>query len=134
MFAIQRTNIQFLASLPVDHRGTVRLPKMPERQLVKDFLAHKKITDDLLCEHMLSMIQTMFVGIATKDSTAIHKVCEATFAQKLVESSEKVTFSYEPPGDAAIDNVYIVDKLFIKGVNADRTKNDSNADYVALKG
>ncbi len=107
---------------------------MPERQLVAEFLSHKKITDDLLCEHMLSMIQTMFAGIAKKDSNAISKVCESTFADKLINASSEVDFTYQPAGDDAIDHVYVVDKLFIKGVNADRAKNDSNADYVALKG
>lgn len=107
---------------------------MPDRKLVADFLAHKKISDDLLCEHMLGMIQTMFEGIANKDQTAISKVCEASLAQKLIQASSGVSFTYKPAGDSAIDQVYVVDKLFIKGVNADRSKNDSNADYVALKG
>ena len=76
----------------------------------------------------------MFAGIAQKDTNAISKVCESTFAQKLIDASTQVYFKYQPADDDAIDHVYVVDKLFIKGVNADRTKNDSNADYVALKG
>jgi hypothetical protein len=42
-------------------------------------------------------------------------------------------FSYQAPGDEAIDNVYIVDKLFLKGVNMERSLNDTNLDYVQTR-
>jgi hypothetical protein len=44
--------------------GTLRLPKMPERELVRDYLDKKNISEELLCEHFLGMIQSLFNGIA----------------------------------------------------------------------
>jgi hypothetical protein len=73
--------------LPVDIKGTVKLPKIPTRELVGDFLDAKKITEELLCEHFLSMIKQVFTGIATKDHSQITKFTEATFAQKLIAES-----------------------------------------------
>jgi hypothetical protein len=43
-------------AIPIDVNGTIRLPKIPTRELVGDFLASKQITEELLCEHFLTMI------------------------------------------------------------------------------
>jgi hypothetical protein len=40
---------------------------------------------------------------------------------------------YESPADDAINKVYLIDKIFVKGVSADRSKNDTNLDYVQSK-
>ena len=53
--------------LPIDIKGTVRLPILPTRELVGEFLQDKKVTDELLCEHFLSMIKDIFTGIAAHD-------------------------------------------------------------------
>lgn len=66
--------------LPIDVKGTVKLPKIPTRELVGDFLDSKKITEELLCEHFLTMIKQMLTGIATNDHATITKLAEATFA------------------------------------------------------
>lgn len=75
----------------------------------------------------------MFTGIASGDQDKIRKVAELTFANKLIQDTAGLKVSYQPPGDDALDKVYLVDKLFIKGVNAIRSENDTNADYVAEK-
>lgn len=130
-----KTDITFMMndSLPVDVKGTVKLPQLPTRELVGDFMTSKHITDELLCEHFLQMIQTMFNGIAAKDTETLLRIAEPYFAKKIIEQSANLNLSYEAPSDDAIEKVYLIDKLFIKGVSADRDKNDSNADYVALK-
>ncbi len=53
-----KSNIKFMfgGQLPIDVKGTTKLPKIPTRDLVGDFLDSKKITEELLCEHFLSMI------------------------------------------------------------------------------
>jgi len=40
---------------------------------------------------------------------------------------------FEISADDAINKVYLVDKIFVKGVSADRSKNDTNLDYVQSK-
>lgn len=80
--------------LPLDTKGTVKLPKIPTRELVGDFFDSKKITEELLCEHFLSMIKQMFTGIANKDHAAVSKLAEATFAQKIISESKNLEFNY----------------------------------------
>jgi len=118
-------------SLPVDMRGTVKLPKIPTKELIGDFFQAKHINDELLCEHFLGMINEMFTGIASHDHEAIKKVAEATFAKRLISETTGLKISYTKPSDDALDKVYLIDKMFIKGVNAVRSENDTNADYIA---
>ena len=75
------------------------------------------------------MINSLMQGLAAKDQEKIRNVTENYFAQKLI-SNLKDNLTYQPAGDAAIDNVFLVDKLFIKGVSTDRDQNDTNYDYV----
>jgi hypothetical protein len=118
--------------VPIDAAGTVLLPKIPTREFVKDFFNEKQINDDLLCEHFLGMLSTFLQGIASGDEQAITTIAEKNLAAKILE--QKVTnVSYKAPGDEAIDNVYIVDKLFLKGVNMQRALNDTNLDYVQTR-
>lgn len=65
------------------------------------------------------MINSLMQGLAAKDQEKIRNVTENYFAQKLI-SNLKDNLTYSPAGDAAIDNVFLVDKLFIKGVSTDR--------------
>ena len=65
------------------------------------------------------MINSLMQGLATKDQEKIRTVAESYFAQKLI-SNLKDDLAYSPASDAAIDNVFLVDKLFIKGVSTDR--------------
>jgi len=46
--------------VPLDVQGTVKLPKIPTRELVGEFLQAKQISEELLCEHFLSMLQKLF--------------------------------------------------------------------------
>jgi hypothetical protein len=119
--------------LPVDCSGTVKLPVLPERELVAKFMKDKNIKDEQLCEHFLSMIKDMFTGIANGDQESIRRVAELGFANRIIEETSNVKLKYTPPSDEAINKVYLHDKIFIKGVNAIRSENDTNADYVAQK-
>ena len=60
-------------------------------------------------------------------------VAELGFANRIINETQGIEFDYEPPSDDAIDNVYLADKIFIKGVNATRSENDTNADYIVEK-
>lgn len=38
--------------LPLDRAGTIILPKLPERELVADYLSLKKISNEILLDHL----------------------------------------------------------------------------------
>lgn len=63
----------------------------------------------------------------------IRKNVEAGFAERLIKETRDLNLKYLPPSDDAIDKVYLHDKIFIKGINAVRSENDTNADYIADK-
>ena len=50
--------------LPLDIKGTANLARIPTRDLVRDFLIDKQVSDELLNEHFLTMIQHLLTGIA----------------------------------------------------------------------
>jgi hypothetical protein len=118
--------------LPIDASGTVLLPHIPTREYVGDFFKDKHITDDLLCEHFLGMLSTFLQGIASGDEQAITSTAEKNLATKVL-SQNALNVQYEAPNDDAIDNVYIVDRLFLKGVNIQRALNETNLDYVQTR-
>ena len=67
-------------------------------------------------------------AIESKDEAKIKSVVEPTFAAKIVKNfanAGNVKYQ-EPKGDG---KAFLVDKLFVKGMNIDRTKNDTNFDY-----
>jgi len=63
----------------------------------------------------------------------VTSVTEARFGREISQNLENLNVKYESPSDDAINKVYLIDKLFVKGVSADRSKNDSNLDYVQSK-
>jgi len=63
----------------------------------------------------------------------VNSVTEANFGREISQNLDSVNIKYESPADDAINKVYLVDKLFVKGVSADRSKNDTNLDYVQSK-
>lgn len=131
-----KTNIPFMreGAIPIDKNGTLRLPKLPTRELVGDFMTARHLSDDLLMEHFHGMIQQMFNGIVNQDEEVLNKLAEPNLAKRLIAGSQKAKgLKYTAPGDDAIDKAYLIDKLFIKGVSVKREENDSNADYIALK-
>ena len=105
------------------------LPAIPTREYVGDFFKARHITDELLCEHFLGMLSTFLQGVVSGDKDVITSLCETQMAEKLLAMG-KPNAEYEAPGDEAIDNVYIVDRLFFKGVNMERNLNETNLDYV----
>ena len=67
----RRKEIQYLSSLPIDSVGTLKLPQIPTRDLVQEYFIKRSISDDLLKEHFLGMISSLFAGIAAKDEQAV---------------------------------------------------------------
>lgn len=136
-FIPTKKDIKYLmdGGLPVDQFGTIKLPKAPSRELCHDFLAKKHVSDEILREHFLGMVHSLFKGIAAGDNEAIHKVCEVNFAQKLIANrkANNVTYTVPKDLDSAFESTYLIDKLFIKGISTDRDYNDSNADYEVVK-
>lgn len=105
---------------------------MPERELVTNYLEDKKITEEILNEHFTTLMTSFIESISTKDYEALEKVTEKRFYNKLMEQKdtlEKFELKYDVTNENAENESYIIDKLFVKGVNHDRDLNDSNLDY-----
>ena len=60
-------------------------------------------------------------------------MAELGFANRIIEETNNIKLKYTPPSDDAINKVFLHDKIFIKGINAIRSENDTNADYIAEK-
>lgn len=68
-------------------------------------------------------------AIGAKDQDKVKSLAEPTLAGKIIDNfSNTRDLKYEPPtGDG---KSFLVDKMFIKGMNMDRKKNDTNFDYL----
>lgn len=53
---------------------------------------------------------------------------EQTFVDKILGKEQPQTIVYKP-NDFDPSKTYLVDKLFLKGVNIDRSLNETNLDY-----
>jgi len=75
-------------------------------------------------------------AVGEQDTDAIHQVAEKTFADKIVKEIPALkgkSLRYKKPaGDADPNSVYLLDKLFLKGVGSERSTNGSNFDYVVI--
>merc|ERR1740130_2601170 len=112
----RRRDIQFMMDnrIPVDLQGTLKLPKIPTRDLIDEYYTKRSLSDDLLKEHFLSMISQLFNGIVTKDEAVINKIAEPQFAAKIIEKAEEIKgVKYTAPPDDAIEKTYLIDKIFI---------------------
>lgn len=57
-------------------------------------------------------------------------VAEHNFAEKVGANLTQIKdFSFNMPAQVDLSKVYLIDKMFIKGVSSDRSKNESNMDY-----
>lgn len=121
--------------LPIDTVGTLKLPQIPTRDLIGEYFIKRSISDDILKEHFLGMINQLFTGIANRDEAIINKIAEPTFADKLLEITKnlKGPVTYEAPKDDAIEKCYLIDKIFVQGISTDRYANDWNTDYIVQK-
>jgi len=96
--------------------------------MVADYFKKKKLTDELVAEHLTGMLEKIFRAIEKKDAKTIMDLTEPTFGKKLTDNLIGMSdLKYTPPSSPS--NAFVVDKIFIKGMNIDRTKNDTNFDY-----
>jgi hypothetical protein len=111
------------------------LPRVPMRPLVRDFLKKRSILDEdgsdsFLAEHLLGKANIFAKALAEQDETALSKVTEKRFADKLsgqFSELSKMNLKYSAPEKDP--SSYILDRMFIKGVSTDREKNGCNWDY-----
>jgi len=63
----KKLNIEYMCggALPLDKAGTVALPPLPERELVRKFLQEKQVSDDILVGHFTEMLNDFFKGLAS---------------------------------------------------------------------
>ena len=75
-------------------------------------------------------------AVGKQDAEAIGQVAEKTFADKIVKEMPALkgkSLRYKKAaGDVDLNSVYLLDKLFLKGVGSERSKNGSNFDYVVI--
>lgn len=107
------------------------MPKVPVRDAVDKYFRTKKIDDDVLSEQLHLKLEKFLKAVAVKDESAVRDVSEKTFADKLLASYQaNPSVKYQPSSAEGDDlKAYIVDKMFIKGMEVDRSKNDTNFDY-----
>ena len=112
----------------------MKLPKIPDREWVAKFMTAKKIDDNILQEYLFENVLTKFLqALAQGDETSMRSLAEKTLVDKVMTSMpqlQKAGIQYTKKEEVSPDSIYVIDKLFLKGISADRTKNDSNFDYV----
>lgn len=122
-------------ALPLDRAGTHLLPKLPSKPLCDSFLEEKKVTEEVLRDHLQGMFIKLLESLSSKDYAAVEKLTEKRLFAKLQEqkstlSKYKLSFDLNKLEG---DDSYIVEQLFVKGVSHDRDLNDSNIDYAYFK-
>ena len=131
---VQRGQITYLCdnSVPIDVQGTMELPLIPERYYVVNFMEEKKITDELIKEHLFGLIQRFFKAIEEKDEETIRSLTEHNFSEKLIKAKESSTGFKFQGKEIDLDKVQIIDKILVRGVSTVRSENDTNMDYVRV--
>ena len=75
-------------------------------------------------------------AMASGDESAMRGLAERSLVDKVMASMpqlQKAQLKFSRKENVSLDSVYVVDKLFLKGVSVDRSKNDSNFDYVVVQ-
>ena len=136
----RRTTIEYFCDgkVPLDTDGTMKLPQIPPRGIVKRYSDEKSIDEDTLKDHLFNnVLQKFMEAVGKQDAEAIHQVAEKTFADKIVAEMPSLkgkSLRYKKAaGDVDLDSVYLLDKLFLKGVGSERAKNGTNFDYVVIQ-
>ena len=115
----------------------MKLPKIPPREWVAKFMAEKKIDDSILQEYLFGNVLTKFLqALAEGDETSMRSLGEKTLVDKVMASMpqlQKAGLQYTKNEEVNPDSIYVIDKLFLKGISADRGSNDSNFDYVVVQ-
>ena len=97
-------------------------------------MKEKKIDDDMLKEYLFTnVLQTFMTALGSGDEAAMREVTEKTFADKIVAEMPKFKekgLKYTKVDKFDPESVYMIDKMFLKGISAERSKNDTNFDYV----
>jgi hypothetical protein len=107
--------------------------------MVGDYFKKKGLTDDAVASHLHAKLEEFLKAIEAKDEAKVRALTEPTFGEKLIKTFEtRKDLQYIRPEKSGEDETqevvkegkaFIVDKLFIKGMNLDRRKNDTNFDY-----
>ena len=115
----------------------MKLPKIPDREWVAKFMTEKKIDDSILQEYLFENVLTKFLqALAEGDETSMRSLAEKTLVDKVMASMpqlQKADLQYTKKEEVNPDSIYVIDKLFLKGISADRAQNDSNFDYVVVQ-
>ena len=97
-------------------------------------MKEKKVDDDMLKEYLFTnVLQKFMVALGSGDEAAMREVTEKTLADKLVAEIPKLKengLKYTKVDDFDPETVYIIDKMVLKGISAERAKNDTNFDYI----
>ena len=135
----RRTTIEYFCEdkVPLDTAGTMKLPQIPPRHIVKRYEEEKSIDEDTLKEHLFNnVLQKFMEAVGKQDADAIAQVAEKKFADKIVKEMPHLkgkSLRYKKAaGDVDMNSIYLLDKLFLKGVGSERAKNGSNFDYVVI--
>jgi hypothetical protein len=96
--------------------------------MTADYFKKKSLTDELVADHLTGLLDQLLRAIELKDEKKIRDLTEPTFGNRLTANlAEMSKIKYSPP--TGTGKSFVVDKMFIKGMNIDRSKNDSNFDY-----
>ena len=122
------------SALPLDRAGTLALPKLPERELVSQYMGHHHVSEEILSEHFSAMFQQFLSGLASKDYSKLEKIAERRFLDALTAKKDdlnKFQLKFTPSTlDETAKSSYLVDSLLVKGIRHNREENDSNHDYM----
>ncbi|CDW78630.1 UNKNOWN [Stylonychia lemnae] len=132
----KKTQIQFMCkgAFPLDRQGTHMLPKLPTRSVIEDYLASKKVDEDILIDHFGNMFTSTLDNIAKRDYGKLEKLLESKFYETILQNKdnlERFNLSYDLNKVDANES-FIIDKMLIKGLYHDRSKNGVNYDYMLV--
>lgn len=106
---------------------------LPEKELVSEFFKRKNTTESKISDSLGRLFSHFSDRVAAKDFTSVKGMTEARLLDKLISNTERLNkfkIQYNQPAEV---NSQVVDTCFLKGLNVDRSLNDSNQDYYAVE-
>lgn len=91
-----------------------------------------------MLEYLAGHLQNFWKAIEEHDEEKLMKYAEPTFARLIArnnfQTQKEYEFAYKPAGEKeqVAEKMKVLDKIIWKGVSIDRSKNESNMDYLKI--
>jgi len=122
----------YFCGLPWNINETKLLDRLPQKVFISEFLNAKMVTDKEIMQKLTENFTQFLTAMSYKNSEKLMHLCEQNFAQKILSNLKALPEIpiYEPDNNIS---GRVIDHLFIKGVNINRSENGYNFDYALIK-